>query len=294
MNHLQRIPKGMRPQTNASFCCATIHTDMREGQRRGALGTGHAHTLKADALRFVICVFDEPKLVADPLSTKLTHFMANGIHKQQQKRKQSAHTTAIEREREHRREPREQRAWESVRELYRLGPTTLSPLPLLLASASLRKIISICCCCLCYSSSRVLPLSLSVSLYVCFCCVCVCVFAACNLRNFAVCLATCLVVAQAEAEQRPGRGSAARSTTRATSAAEPVELFAQHTLSSKIRNQKPVPSLKLATRLRQIKKKLAQPEASKLDVNCELTTLTQTLSRCCRCPLLPLLCLCCC
>lgn len=261
--------------------------------RGGALGTGHAHTLNADALRFVICVFDEPKLVADPLSTKLTHFMANGIHKQQQKPKQSAHTTAIEREREHRREPREQRAWESMRELYRLGPTSLSPLPLLLASASLRKIISICCCCLCYSSLC------SVSLYLCYSLrffllclfVCVCVFAACNLRNFAVCLATCLVVAQAEAGQRQ---RSTRSTTRATSAAEPVELFAQHTLSSKIRNQKPVPSLKLATRLRQIKKKLAQAEASKLDVNCELTTLTQTLSRCCRCPLLPLLCLCCC
>lgn len=142
--------------------------------RGGALGTGHAHTLNADALRFVICVFDEPKLVADPLSTKLTHFMANGIHKQQQKPKQSAHTTAIEREREHRREPREQRAWESVRELYRLGPTSLSPLPLLLASASLRKIISICCCCLCYSSLCSVSLSL-FTLYVSVCmCVCVC------------------------------------------------------------------------------------------------------------------------
>lgn len=121
-------------------------------------------------------------------------------------------------------------------------------------------------------------------------CVCVCLL----LVIYATLLSVWLLVLLLP-KQRPGRGSAeaedglrqrsTRSTTRATSAAEPVELFAQHqhththTLGSKIRNQKPVPNLKLATRLRQIKKKLAQAEASKLDVNCALTTLTQTLRR---------------
>lgn len=187
VNHLQRIPKVMRPQLKPMRHFAarrlrptTIHTDLREGERgRGgtASGTGHAHTLSADALRFVICVFDEPKLVADPLSTKLTHFMANGIHKQQQKPKQSAHTTTIERERESESASvEESRVGERARAL-QIGADVGVAVAVAVdvGAASLRKIISICCCCFCYSSCCSLPLFTFVSAVCIGVCVCVCV-----------------------------------------------------------------------------------------------------------------------
>lgn len=87
-DNLQRIPQGMRPQINASFSTRCLRPTSRTDHGDRGSGRGRGTHTNGASLCYLYVRWTE--IAADPLSTKLTHFMANGIHKkQQQKPKQS-------------------------------------------------------------------------------------------------------------------------------------------------------------------------------------------------------------